>query len=382
MKFLPLILRNLLRNKRRTLLTILSIAVSVLVFASLMSLPSLVNQIMRDRTGSLRLVSYSKGGGFFYSLPAAYRRRIEAIDHVEAVSGEMIFMGTYRDPKDLIPSVALDAERIEDIWPDWGITKRSAEEFRKVRSGALVGTTLMKRFGWKPGDLIMLHGTIFPIDIQLKVVGILSGSSASVALIFRRDDLDEVLGRPGTVNLFWVKVDRSQSIPAVIDAIDRSFANSPAETKTESELAVSQSRLGSAGLLLNGAKVLALIVICSIALVAANTASMSVRERRHEFAVMRSIGFTRKLILSCILCEGLAIGITAGILGCAAAWLGLHYIPYASRTLGLIALILRLPRRVILESLLVAGAIGLASTLVPAGSAVRGDASSGLRAIV
>jgi hypothetical protein len=101
MKFLPLVWRNLLRSKRRTFLTILSVAVSLFVFAALMSLPSVVNQLLRDRAGSLRLVCRSKGG-IFYSLPEAYARRILALPHVEAVIGENLFMGTYRRPDDLL----------------------------------------------------------------------------------------------------------------------------------------------------------------------------------------------------------------------------------------------------------------------------------------
>src|SRR5512135_2404659 len=127
-KLIPLLLRNLTRNKRRTILTILSIAVSVFIFAALISLPSLVNEILRDRANSLRLIMQSKAG-FLYEMPEAYGRRIESIPHVEAVSGYDIFLGIYRDPNLAVPAVALDAGSVPVIFPDWGISGAQLSEF-------------------------------------------------------------------------------------------------------------------------------------------------------------------------------------------------------------------------------------------------------------
>ncbi len=381
MKFLPIVLRNILRNKRRTVLTVLSITVSVFVFAALMSLPAVVNRILRDRANSLRLITHSKAG-FFYSLPGAYRNQIAAIPHVEAVSGETIFMGTYRDARDAVPSAAIDPEKIEEIWPDWGISKQAAEEFRRVRIAALVGTTLMKLYGWKVGDHVTLRGTIYPVQAELSIAGILAGEAPAHALLFRRDRLDELLGRPGTVNLFWVKVDRSASIPGVIAEIDERFSNSSAETTTETELGASLAQLGSLRVIFDGARVLAAIVMLAIALVAANTAAMSVRERRKEIAVMRAIGFTPAVILVCLLAEGLAIGVASGLLGCAAAYFGLKLAPLASRSLGVLALLIAPPPRVLVESFTIAAAIGLLSSLAPGVAAVRREVVSELRAVV
>jgi cell division protein FtsX len=87
---LPFVMHNLIRTLRRTILTTLSIAVSIFIFAGPTSLPSLVNQILRERANSQRLVVYNKGG-YFYTLPSAYARRIESIKHVDRVIGESIF---------------------------------------------------------------------------------------------------------------------------------------------------------------------------------------------------------------------------------------------------------------------------------------------------
>src|SRR5579863_446296 len=312
MKYFGLVLRNLTRNKRRTILTALSIAVSVFIFASLISLPGLINQVLRDRANSLRLITHSKAG-FFYQLPESFRRQIEGVPHVEAVAAYSVFMGTYRDPNQEIGILAVDDDHLREIFPDWDINQDTEQQFKGLRTAALVATSLMKAYKWKVGDTIILRGTLYPVDLQVKIVGILNEEAAGPRIIFRRDYMEELLGRPGTANLFWVKVDRSQSEPEVIAAIDEMFANSEHETATETEVAMIKSQeAGNLGILINGSKFLAAIVMFTIALVAANTAAMAVRERRHELAVMRAIGFTRNSIIGRIIVEGLIIGVTGG----------------------------------------------------------------------
>jgi putative ABC transport system permease protein len=381
MKYLPLVLINLTRNKRRTILTVLSITVSVFIFASLISLPALLDQVLRDRANSLRLICHSKAG-FFYMLPEAYRRQIEAVPHVDAVAGYSVFMGTYRDPNEQIGILAMDDDHIREIFPDWEVSAQAEHEFKGMRTAGLVSTTLMKNYGWKVGDTVMLRGTLYLVDLQLTIVGVLNGEAAGPRIIFKRDYMEELLHRPGTVNLFWVKIDRSQSAPAVIGAIDEMFANSAHETVTETEVELIKNEMASnISLLLSGAKFLAVIVIFTIGLVAVNTAAMAVRERRHEMAVMRAIGFTRNSIIARILVEGLIVGVTSGALGCGLAVLGFEVLPYLSGALGPLAMALTLSPRVVAYSFMLAALIGAASGFIPATLATRGDISTELRAV-
>ena len=143
MKFLRLALRNLARNKRRTALTILSIAVSLFIFAALMSLPAVVHEIMRDRANSLRLISHSKGG-YFYPLPEAYRTRIEAVPHVEVVVGENIFMGTYRDLNDRFPAPRSIPTTSRRCSRTSGSVARRPQRSGRTRTAGLVGAMLMR----------------------------------------------------------------------------------------------------------------------------------------------------------------------------------------------------------------------------------------------
>src|SRR5579863_1704748 len=354
MNYLSLVLRNLARNKRRTILTTLSITVSIFIFASLISLPGLLNQVLRDRANSRRLITHSKGS-LFYMLPESYRRRIETVPHVEAVAAYSLFLASYRNPSEQLAALGVDDDHVREIFPDWDVSAQTEHEFESTRTAALVATNLMKLFGWKIGQTIMLRGTMYPVDLQLTIVGVLNEEAAGPRIIFRRDYMEELLGRPGTANLFWVKVDSSKSAPEVIAAIDEMFANSPNETATETEVALIKSQEGgNLALLLNGAKFLATIVIFTIGLVAINTAAMAVRERRHEMAVMRAIGFTRNSIVVRILVEGLIVGVIGGVLGCVLALIGFDLLPHVSGALGPLALAITLQPRIVTYSFLIA----------------------------
>ncbi|MDO8432033.1 MAG: FtsX-like permease family protein [Candidatus Binatus sp.] len=379
-KLVPLVLRNLGRNRRRTLLTILSIGVSIFVFAALASLPMLVDQILRDRANSLRVITHSKVS-VMYQLPVAYLHQVKSVPHVEAVSAYTLFLATYRDPSVQLPAIAVTPENFRQIWPDWGLSEATEQKFLESRSACMVTRALMRQYGWKIGDNVILHGTMYPIDLQIKIVGEVGDRAPGVVIIFRSDYLDELIGRPGKVNIIWSKIDSSHSTQQVMADIDRMFANSADETQTETETAMVKNRVGEMSLMINGAKALAAIVIFAIALVAANTAAMAVRERRGEIAVMRAIGFSRDSIVVAILGEGVAIGILGGLVGCAMARAGFVALPYLAAELGPIALQLKMSARVLISSFAVATIIGAASSLVPAFTATRGSVARSLRPV-
>ncbi|MGH7948684.1 MAG: ABC transporter permease [Candidatus Binataceae bacterium] len=380
MKFLRLIQRNLWRNRRRTLLTTLAIAVSLLIFSSLMSVPAVFNRFLNDRQATQRLLVHSKAG-IFYPLPAAFRERIRATKHVTNVAAFTLFAGVDRDPSELFPNFGADPEEIDQMWPDWGISADEARAFKSNRMAALAGDALMDRFKWKIGDRITLRGIIHPVSVELEIVGTLGDRAPPVALIFRRDYLQEALGINDVVSLYWVKVDRAESIPQVISSLDEGFRNSAAETQTESEAAFFNTAASNYHALLDMAKVLAVIVVISIGLVAANTAAMSIRERQSEIAVLRAIGFPRGTILASLVAEGLVMGVVGGALGCFVGWLLLKFVALKSTALGPLALAMGVPPTIIGAGLAIAALLGMLSALIPAVGATRRNISDGLRAV-
>jgi putative ABC transport system permease protein len=379
MKYAMLVLKNLLRSKRRTGLTIISIAVSLFIFSALVSLPGVANRILADSASSVRIAVHNKAG-LTYAMPGAYKTRIAAAPHVVAEVAETWFGGIYHEVSDSFPNMAVDPEQVEEVWSDWGVPKESFENFRKVRTAALVGSGTMKRFGLHVGQQIMLRGTVYPINVTLKIVGTMGDKAPPNFLIFRRDYLEEAIKRPGMVSLFWVRVDSSASVPKVIAALDEEFSNSSAETQSESEGAFLGSFMENYRAFFTLAEVLGAIVVITIALVAANTAAMSIRERRPEIAVMRALGFTSRAILGLLLAESLIIGLVGGILGCGAAFGVLKVYSTGSPAVGPLGGI-RMPPTVLAETLVVAALIGLLSALVPARAAARRNIVDALRMV-
>jgi putative ABC transport system permease protein len=373
-------LRNLARNRRRSVLTSLSIAASLFIFSVLMSLPSVFAQILADRAGTLRVITHSISGPM-YTLPEAYRARIAQQPHVEQVAAFTLFAGIYHLPSDQFPNFAVDPDAIEKMWPDWGITPTLGNAFRRNRIACLAGQSLMARFGWQVGRRMALRGTIYPITVELEIVGVLADKAPPIALLFRRDYLEEMLGKPGLVNLFWVRADSSAAIPAVIGEIDREFANSSARTQSESEAGYFSMMGGFFRPLIALAEALALLTAFAIMLVAANTAAMSIRERRFEIAVMRALGFTSRTILVSLLTEGLLMGLAGAAAGCVLGVVALRIAALGSAALGPLAFALHLTPIVVGETLLAGALMGLGAAFVPAANAVRGNIVATLRAV-
>jgi putative ABC transport system permease protein len=375
MKYAMLVLKNVTRSKRRTILTVLSIAVSLFIFSALVSMPAVVNQFLADSASTTRIACHNKAG-VTYTIPEAYKQRVMATPHVIAVSAQSWFGGIYHDVSDQFPNMAVDPEMVGEMWPDWKISPQALQEFKRTRTAALVGTETMRRFGFHVGQQIMLRGTIYPFNVTLNLVGTLGGNAPPSFLIFRRDYLEEARGRPGFVDVIWVKVDNSTNVPQVIAALDEGFANSSAETLTEREAAFYSGFIAGYRVFFQIAELMGLVVVLTIGLVAANTAAMSIRERRSEIAVLRSVGFSARTIVSMLLAESIIIALAGGLLGTGAAYLLLKVVSVQ----GVIGTI-EMPSSVMFAALVVAALIGLLSAIVPAIAAARRNIVDALRAV-
>jgi|SRR5208282_335104 len=378
MKYTALVLKNLVRGKRRTILTVLSIAISLFIFSALVSIPTVADEILGDTAAAGRIATHNKAG-LTYMIPIAYKQRIVTIPHVEVVVPESWFGGVYHEVYDQFPNLAVDPEQVDLMWPDWGISKQQFEQFKKIRTACLIGSETMKRFHLHLGQQIQLRGTLYPFNVTLNIVGIVGGKAPPSFLLFRRDYLEEAAGRPGMVDLMWVKVDKPENVPQVIAAIDEGFTNSSAETLSESEAAFIGSFMDQYRTFFTMAELLGFIVVLMIGLVAANTAAMSIRERRSEIALMRSIGFPARTILSLLLAESILIGLLGGTIGCGAA-----YIVLKGLSLGNVAgpfSTIRMPPAILAETMVVAALIGVFSAIVPASSAARRNIVDALRMV-
>src|SRR6266403_1009986 len=375
-KFARLIFKNLLRSRRRTVLTGLSIAVSLFIFAVLVSLPTFANQMLADTASSVRIISRTKMG-FAYPLPAAYKVKIATIPHVVAVAPLVIYGGIYHEASDQFPSVATDAEKI-DMWSDWGLT--GLDQFKQIKTACLVAQGTMRRFNLHVGQQIQLRGTVYPFNVTLTIVGTIDKGPVPSFLIFRRDYFEEAAGDYGIAHEFWVQVDDSRVVPEVSAAIDTQFANSSAETRSASEAAAVGGILNRYRIFMTLAELVGLVAVLAIGLVAANTAAMSIRERRSEIAVMRSLGFPSRVILSLLVGESLIIALSGGAIGCGVAFGLFKVFARNADALGPF-FSLHVPPFVLSETLGVAALIGLFSAYVPARAAAKRSIVETLRLV-
>jgi len=378
MNLVPLVLRNLARNRRRNLLTALSIAVSLFIFTALVSFPRLVEQITSDEA-SMRLVVANKAG-LRYPLPASYRRRILALPHVKAVAGEMFFGGQFQGSRDRLAGTSIDLDQLREVYPDFRIDAATYDRLQRDRIAALAGEAIMRSHHWQIGQHVTLKGTRFPFDVPLVIVGTL-GQKYQTALVFRRDYLDEMLPQKGQLSDIWVRLDQPQYSSQVSAAIDETFKDSSFETRTQTEASFVSSFLEMLGPVFALVKILAAIVLVTIGLVAANTAAMSIRERTSEAAVMRALGFGRGRIATILISESVLLGLAGGLVGSFGAYAFLQSGAFGSAIFGGLGII-RVPVLVLPEAIAVGALIGFLGAALPAARAVRREVADGLRAIV
>lgn len=378
MKYARLVLRNLSRNVRRTSLTIFAIALAVFTYSTLAILPYLAAHLMSGPTSERRLVTMNKSG-FFYPMPPAYRQKIEALPHVQAVSALTYFGGIYRSPSDQL-GMGVDVDAVQTLWPDWGVTPALAAQFEHERTGALVAPASMHKYGWKVGDHVNLKSSVYPADVSLVIAGELGEGAPPDAFMFRRDYLHEVLGDAERINVYYTIVDRKEEVPAAVASIDETFANSSAETTSASEASWMSSFFDLRTLLLILMTVAGAVVF-AMSLIALNTMVMAIRERRGEMAVMRAIGFRPLSIVTLTLTESTIIGLLGGIAGCAAGYAIARFLPGSILPLGPLDLFAIIPPAVLARGMALAVLIGVVAGAIPAAGFARRGIVESLRAI-
>ncbi len=326
MRFLPFLRRNLLRNRRRSLLTLLSIAASLFLVVVLEGLLGHLDDMPRLDGSEKRLI-VRRATSFKDPLPESFGARIESVPGVRGVCGLVLYWGVYRslDPENFFAKLALDPEEIQANYPETrgadpetGLPRPDLiDRFIADRRGASAGINLYEKYGWKLGDRVVFQGIGFP-DVELTLRSCYTGPEKST-FYFHRDYLEELMGQPGHVTFFNVICETEEDVPRVAAAIDTLFANSEAPTITETEKAFQGAfvqMLGNVRFLLRSiAAACAFAMLC----VAANTLAMTARERAHEIAVLKTLGFTPRLILGLMLGEVTVLCALAAALGAGAA---------------------------------------------------------------
>ena len=314
-------MRNAFRNKRRSLLTMISISFSLLLLTLMICIwrAFYVDQVAPE--ASRRLIIRDRVSLAFF-LPAYYRDKIRSVPGITAVAPMTWFEGRYIDnrPEHFFARLATDPDEYLKVASDKIVPPDQVKAWQQDRAGALVDVTLADKYHWKLGDRVHIQGTIFPTDLDLTIRAIYHRDPPQNALYFHTKYLEEsVSWFKGQAGWYSAQVDSADHVAAASQQIDDMFRNSPLQTKSESEKAFQLGFVASLG------NVKAFILgICgavafAIMLVSANTMAMSVRSRIREVAVLKTLGFTRQRVLSIFVSESVALSLVGGMLGIAAA---------------------------------------------------------------
>lgn len=380
MKYLWLLYKNVMRNRRRTLLTVTSIAASLFLVTTLMTLLNELQNPIETPASALRLITRHKVS-LFNSLPIAYRQKIAKVDGVEAVMGSMWFGGVYKDPSNFFGQFAADTEQFFEVNADMVLPAEQKEAFLKDRTGCLVGKSLAKRFGWKIGDKIHLKGALFQFDPEMTVRAIYEGGSdLGSTLFFHWEYFNEGLNNAGFTGTYTIRARSAQEVPKIAEQVDALFQNAPVPTKTETERAFIlgfMSMLGNVQFLISS---ICSAVIFAIILVAANTMAMSIRERVREIGVLKTLGFYNDRILFLLIGESLLLSLFGTLLGALGARVLYSHLDIATLTSGFL-LRLNVNPRILLTCTAIGCGVGLLAAGVPAWRASRFPVVDALRRV-
>ena len=369
MKYGHLILTNLFRKKTRTALTAGSFAVALFLFGILAVVRGAFQQGV-EVAGADRLVVVNRVS-IIQPLPLAYRDRLARIPGVTQVTFANWFGGVYQDERNLFPQFAIDRETYRQMYPEFVIPDDQWQAFLGDKEGAVVGEALAERFKWKLGDRLPIKGTIFAGSWEFNVRAIYKGRRVQddeTQFWFRWDYLDERKQfRKGNVGWYTVRIDDPDSAVRVVKAIDELFANSPAETKTDTEKAFAASwvkQMGNIELLIT---TIGSVVFFTLLLVTGNTMAIAVRERTRELAVLKAVGFSDPFVLVLVIVETIVVAAVGGGVGLGLAKL---FTLRGDPTGGLLPFFY-LPASAIVSGLALALVVGLLAGILPAFSASR-----------
>jgi putative ABC transport system permease protein len=376
-----LVLSNFKRHKLRTALTMLSIVVAFVLFAYLSAIKKGFEMGV-SVAGADRLVVRHKIS-LIQPLPQSYQAQIDRIDGVALSSQASWFGGLYQDKAVQWAQIAVEPEKFTQIYPEFIIPPEQKKAWFARRTGVVAGRKLIERYGWKVGDKIPLQATFnrpksgntWTFDL----VGIYDGANPetdTTAFWFRHDYLEENrLFGSGLTGWYYIKIKDPKNAESIARKIDEQFANSPAETKTETEKAFIKGFAEQVGNI--GAIVTAILtaVFFTILLVAGNTMAQAVRERVGELGVLKAIGFTDGQVLALVLIESLLISMIAGGIGILLGWL---FVSSGDPTGGALPVFFFAPKSIVTAAVL-AVVLGIVTGALPAFQAMRLNAVEALR---
>jgi len=378
MKFFPIVWRNLLRRKFRTIFTIGAVFFAFLLFGVLMAIRSAFSMGV-DMAGQSRLMTMDKVS-IINPLPASYMNQIRMVPGVTDITFANWFGGYYQDVRNQFPTFATDPESWLRIYSkEFELPEDQKKAFIANRTGAVVGSDTAKKYGFKVGQKIPINGTIYrrpdggPWEFTIEGIydSKIKGADKTNLLFnyqYLRETIPERSGFRDRYNWYVLTIANPDNAPEVAARIDAQFANSPSETKTATEkqfVSDWAKQVGDIGKIMMGIVAMAMFTIL---LVAGNTMAQAVRERINELAVLKTLGFGNGRILGMVLMESVLIAVVGGVAGLAVSYLFIAVV--GDPTHGLLPAFF-FPTPSLIAGIVLVGVLGIASGFLPAWQASR-----------
>lgn len=387
MGLVTIAVRNIGRNKLRTVLTLLGVTVAVMFFIILRTViwswTAATEQAAQDRIGTRHKVS------FIMQLPRRYLEEVRQVPGVKQVAGASWFGA--KDPKkeeEFFSSIAVDPDDFLQVYDEIKLPAAQREAWIQDRQGAIIGDALAKQKGWKVGDKIVLGGTIYPGDWEFHVSGIYTADRATVdraTLWFHYKYLNESQPPRLQDQVGWImaRVQDPSRAAEVARAIDQKFDSRDMQTLSMSERALQASFLGMLSAILAAIEIVSYVMMAIMGLILGNTIAMGVRERTHEYGVLRAIGFLPKHIVTFILGEGVVMGVLGGLIGIVVgyAFVTGFFGPLLEENMGAFFPFFRVSPGVAGAAFGLAVLLGLLAAILPARSAAKLEVIGALRRI-
>lgn len=384
MRFVPLVLKNLLRKKTRSGLTVGSILLPFFVICLLGTFVAMLDADPSMGRGMFRIAVRHKVS-FANVMPASHLEKIRQLPGVKGAMPFNWFGGRYVDFSafHVFQRFAVDPAVFFDIFDASAVVQGSAEAWRADRRGLLVGETLMKKYGWTLGQQITLTGDIWPGVYTFTIRAVYQGQSEA-SVFFDQKVIDEALPKSaGLYTMIWLKATDAAAARDLIPRINALFENSPWPVRAETEKEFQNHYVGLLGNVKFFFRSLTAVIATVVLLIAANTMAMSARERVTEVAVLRAIGFPRRVLFGLLLGESafLALfGAAAGLAIYVSLFPKMRTFILMSPVAGLAAAF-RIYPDVLAGAFSVTVLVGILAGLVPAIRSVQRPIADGLRLV-
>src|SRR5208337_925738 len=356
--------KSAFRNKRRSLLTVASIAFSLLLLSIMLCVWRSFYIDKGAPDSALRIMTRHKVSLANF-LPIYYRDKIRTIPGVVHVVPMTWFGGTYKDdkPENFFAQFATDPDEYFDVAADKTMPADQLAAWKRDRAGCVADADLAGKHHWKIGDHIILQGTIFPANLDLTLRRVYTIDPPTSGLFFNTKYLEESVDWfKDTAGFYMTRVDTAEHMPQAARAIDDMFHGTPVPTKSESEQAFKLDWIATLGNVKAFILSICAAVVFTTLLVCANTMAMSIRERTREVAVLRTLGFTRGSILKLLLSESIAISLIGGFLGVVLASGAILFM--ARPGIGL-PVAMHMTTSTAAVAIIVAGLVGVVSGVIP-----------------